>query len=242
MVDQDYEGLSDEGRHLDDRLRNTVADLTGAPVRRGRRSGPGRLGFALAIFAVFVAVLIGALLTRSDDDRAIVETAPTPVPAGGLVPTPGPAQSSQSSGSSEPGPAQADCEVGDVVEVVAEATRTLPGSHDTTTYQGRVTFTNTGDEPVHLIHDVWLYTGPSGMDDRGWYGGPYLLEPGKTREELVNIGGSDERGYTWGMVTEFAVFGGSIECLDEYLQLGDAGYDALARPVANPFPVALPAA
>ena len=116
MVDQDYEGLSDEGRQLDDRLRNTVADLTGAPVRRGRRSGPGRVGFALAIFAVFVAVLIGALLTRSDDDRAIVETAPTPVPAGGLVPTPGPAPSSQSSVSSHAGPAHAYCGVRDVVQ------------------------------------------------------------------------------------------------------------------------------
>jgi hypothetical protein len=58
----------------------------------------------------------------------------------------------------------------------------------------------------------------------------------------VNIGGSEERGYTWGMVTEVAVFGGSNECLTEYLELGDAGYDAIARPVANPFPVALPAA
>lgn len=235
MADEDYERLSDDARSLDDQLRGTVEDLTGERVRRWRRgwrgASPAVVGLVLAIVMVLVALLIGLLGSGSDDDAVTTGVVPTPAPGGAAVATPVP--------SDPDGAGAADCEVGDVLEVVPEVTRTIPGSH-ATAYQGRVTFTNTGDEPVHFIHDKWLYTGPSGMDDHGWYGGPYLLEPGESREEIITIGGSEERGYTWGMVTEVAVFGGSTECLTEFGQRGDVGYEAIAQPVANPFPVALP--
>jgi hypothetical protein len=236
MADDESRGLSDEARSLDDQLRGTVEDLTGERVRRRGRgwrgASPAVVGLVLAIVVVFVALLVGLLGSGSDDDDVTIGVAPTPAPGGAAVTAPVP---------SEPGDdGAADCEVGDVVEVAAELTRTIPGTH-ATAYQGRITFTNTGDEPVFVVFDTWLYTGPTGMDDRGWYGGPYELAPGETREELVSMGGSEARGYTWTMVPRFVVFGGTTACLTEFGQRGDAGYEAIARPVANPFPVPLPA-
>ncbi len=143
-------------------------------------------------------------------------------------------------GPEAPPPDAGDCAVDPgAVAVSTTTTSNVPDSHGTT-IRGETTITNTGDVPVNV---AWRSSQSTGHDnsgaellDEGWYGGPFLLQPGETRTELVGVRVFDSGERTWTLITDLAAFADSPACLNQVLQEPDTAYEQYARPVENPFP------
>lgn len=137
-------------------------------------------------------------------------------------------------------PVTGDCTIPDgTITVDTRITETTSDDHRTNV-RGETVITNNGTAPVYV---AWRESQSTGHDnsgneltDEGWYGGPYLMQPGEARTELVGAQVFTSGESTWTVITDIAVFAESPECANPVFEDGEPALEAIAEPVANPFP------
>lgn len=197
------------------------------------RGGPGHpwvwlLIPALVVLVLFFVAALGLAIARRDSGVAS-PAAPAPPPA--VAQAPQGANAQQGTG------AQGDCSVEPTaISVVSEVTAKNQTDH-ATVFQGTTTVTNTSDAPIYVALRKSQSTGASGRTDEGWFGGPYLLAPGEQRVELTSGQSFTSGDSTWTLLTDYAPFAGTMECLTQIATPDGSGYDTIAVPIEDPLPV-----
>ena len=213
-----------------DRADNRPGD--GSHEYRARLRWFNVLMLLLAVVIIGGAVLTAAMLVITSRSAGTA-TPPGAAEAGAGAPA-APADD-------RPGePAAADCTVSPgTVTAETVITETSADEHRTNV-RGETTITNTGDSPVYV---AWRESHSTGHDnsgteltDEGWYGGPFLLQPGESRTELVGAQTFDSGEQTWTLITDLATFPEAPTCADPVFAGKEAALAKLAAPVPNPFP------
>lgn len=180
------------------------------------------LRLLLALVAIGGAMLIAAMLVINSRDEGSPASPDAAAPAAGAA-------------------AGSDCTVPPgTVTVVTTVTDTTTDNHRTNV-RGETIITNTGAVPVYVVyresHSNGHDNAGTALLDEGWYGGPFIIQPGESRTELVGAQVFTSGESTWGVITDLAVFPTSPECTQPVFANRDQSFADLAEPVANPFPV-----
>ena len=209
---------------------DTPIELT-PDVHRGRLPRL-HITVLVAVLLVVAALIVIALALRSGETTD-TEGASGPAPAAPTAPAAPAADAAAAPQSIE------DCAVDPaVVSATADLTSTSSTDH-ATVFQGVATLTNTADVPVYVALRLSQSTGSAernGRTDEGWFGGPYLLAPGESREERLSAQEFTDGEETWTLVTDYAAFAGTTACLDLMLEADPQGYEDLATRIPDPFP------